>query len=158
MFTQPCLPLSHSVQSYGPYTEVAVCSRRQKEDKKLNCLGNKSVERYIRHYADTPVCQVLKPAAKIESTESLGPSRERSEEQATWGFRISSAYGAPNSRNWFRSVPVGTSFVVASIRLQSEHSAASRDEEYLRCFFKRSGREPCRGAAWWPERLKNGKF
>ena len=148
MFTQPCLPLSHSVQSYGPYTEVAVCSSRQKEDKMLNCLGNKSVERYIRHYADTPVCQVLKPAAKIETTESLSPSRERSEEQhATWGFRISSAYGAPNSRNWFRSVPVGTSFVVASIRLQSEHSTASQDEEYLICFFKRSGRKPCRGAA-----------
>ena len=88
MFTQPCLPLSHSAQSYGPYTEVAVCSRRQKEDKMLNCLGNKSVERYIRHYADTPVCQVLKPAAKIESTESLSPSRERSEEQhATMGFQ-----------------------------------------------------------------------
>ena len=58
-----------------------------------------------------------------------------------WGFRISSAYGAPNSRNWFRSVPAGTSFVVASIRLQVEHSAASQDEEYLICFFQ----------ALWPE-------
>ena len=125
--------------------------KRWREDKMLNCLGNKSAERYIRHYADTPVCQVLKPAAKIESTESLSPSRERNEEQhATWGFRISSAYGAPNSRNWFRSVAVGTSFVVAF--LQSEHSTASQDEEYV--FFKRSGRKLC----WWPERLKNGKF
>ena len=72
----------------------------------LNCLGNKSVERYIRHYADTPVCQVLKPAAKIESTESLSPSRERSEEQhATWGFRISSAYGAPIHETGFDPYP-----------------------------------------------------